>query len=94
MTQHTPGPWYFHDVGLYLQKEGREYTHLFLNLERGRHCNKKEWAANGRLIAAAPDMLAALQMLPIYGMPVATLDAIRDAITKATGTRWEGRVAS
>ena len=89
MTQHTPGPWYFHDEGLYLHKEGREYTYRFLDL--GRHCNKREWKANARLIAAAPDMLAALQLIPIYGLPVATLDAIRDAITKATGTRWEGQ---
>jgi hypothetical protein len=56
MTQHTPGPWY---VGL------REDQTIFTQNLRvaSVECPRKEWKANARLIAAAPDMLAALQAI-------------------------------
>ena len=53
---HTPGPW---NVGL------REDQTIFTeNLRVATvECPRKEWKANARLIAAAPDMLAALKAL-------------------------------
>jgi hypothetical protein len=55
-------------------------------------CKGDNWKANARLIAAAPDMLAALTLAEIAADPTATADerakaksAIRAAIAKAEG---------
>jgi hypothetical protein len=53
MTQHTPGPWFAHNIGLGPNGEG-PFTYPLGN-------DPDKAAANARLIAAAPDMLAALQ---------------------------------
>jgi hypothetical protein len=53
MTQHTPGPWFAHNIGLGSNGEG-PFTYPLGN-------DPDKAAANARLIAAAPDMLAALQ---------------------------------
>lgn len=55
MTQHTPGPWFAHNVGLGPNGAG-PFTYPLGN-------DPDKAAANARLIAAAPDMLAALKAL-------------------------------
>jgi hypothetical protein len=86
---HTPGPWrdyghtgyvYGPDVvvcrcGDYSDKELLPF-------------NKDRWAADARLIAAAPDLLAALQaMLKRYGIHSnGDIKIAADAVAKATGS--------
>ncbi len=95
-TQHTPGPWSYHangDANHYcILREGKRWVVSFLQ-------NGEIWTpeqeANARLIAAAPDMLAAakLALAPIiFGsvetgrhIPRAAWDALRAAIAKAEG---------
>jgi hypothetical protein len=55
MTQHTPGPWFAHNIGLGPNGAG-PFTYPLGN-------DPDKAAANARLIAAAPDMLAALQAI-------------------------------
>ena len=82
-TQHTPAPWE-------LRRSVRGYW--FIDHEQGGEgytltkldCNE----ADARLIAAAPDLLAALEEL-LNALPSATthpaIKAARAAIAKATG---------
>jgi hypothetical protein len=94
-TKHTPGPWHL------LLTHGAAFEigdHSDLN-KANILCTRYEWEeragemlANGRLMAAAPDLLEALQaILPdavgnhIGGPDTqARIDAARAAITKAT----------
>jgi len=96
MTKHTPGPWM---IGERVKTARLDNA---LMIRPADHCNYEYGAtaiigtseANARLIAAAPDLLDALQsMVDAYQthfdvMPVAwqTCDNIaRAAIAKATG---------
>ena len=85
-TQHTPGPWTTSSL-----PNGTEWT---VSIDGGdmladlTGCPNEQ--ANARLIAAAPDLLAALQIaenaLDMYsGGQSSDLAAIRIAIDKATG---------
>lgn len=84
MTQHTPGPWV---IGL------REDQTIFTEgLRRVATVEgaRKDWRANARLIAAAPDMLAALEDIRDYiddpNMPMRELLArVSAAIAQAKG---------
>ena len=55
--KHTPGPWHWHDLG----------TDWVISDSAGNSAivapDRKPTPANARLIAAAPDLLAALEML-------------------------------
>ena len=66
-TQHTPGPWEcLPDEGNgYLRIRGTKGGNLFkiANVPASTPYNRKETEANARLIAAAPDMLRALQRI-------------------------------
>jgi len=99
-TKHTPGPWTVastpestlcvYNVGCHLQ-----FPVAFIGFKAGAE------AANARLIAAAPDMLAALRrvaflldgckggkflcLTPDSDYGPGTETAVRDAIAKATG---------
>jgi hypothetical protein len=90
-TQHTPGPWgcdwtshHSHDYRLQ-QPNGAP---LRLVVEANDH---NEQRANARLIAAAPDLLAALEVVREYMDHAADqfsyedIVQIRAAIAKATG---------
>lgn len=93
MTAHTPGPWHpwVHDSNTITASDSSHVEPVcFLN----NKLPPEVAAANGRLIAAAPDLLAALKdVVNAYQqhfdvMPVAwqTYDDIaRVAIAKATG---------
>jgi hypothetical protein len=63
MSEHTPGPWVFEDHGegqaLY---SGRDAQHHGLNLCLVTQWDR-DWHNNARLIAAAPELLEALQAL-------------------------------
>lgn len=77
MTQHTPGPWFAHNIGLGPNGEG-PFTYPLGN-------DPDKAAANARLIAAAPDMLAALMLAEQNATDRTALTAIRAAIAKAKG---------
>jgi hypothetical protein len=97
-SKHTPGPWtlsaYYPNrvIGDRNDGEGRYVADCHCNGLNG--AEQPEDAANARLIAAAPDLLEALQgMLDVYGNDghlhapaLAALRAARAAIAKAGGT--------
>lgn len=99
MTQsHTPGPWHIEQfTSGYSKHEDRTISHRLENgnmFRIGRAYNisgPHETDANARLIAAAPEMLAALRMhaaLPAWPdreALIKAMDATRAAIAKATG---------
>ena len=58
-TQHTPGPWNAHHDHGWLVVES-DNGDLYVKVEKGSAARKH--MANARLIAAAPELLAALRM--------------------------------
>lgn len=84
LAQHTPGPWHA------MPFNGGETIYAHDNhrvaecLATGKHGEKHE--ANARLIAAAPELLAALQNILAANPDLAEVaDEARAAIAKATG---------
>jgi hypothetical protein len=87
MSQHTPGPWRVNDKIAVVEQD--KPLGLFV-----ADCRMTdEGRANARLIAAAPDLLAALKMLEeiddAYGIDLneQQRDQMHDAIRKAEGAR-------
>lgn len=88
--QHTPGPWEVHDGLVWSKKYGAICDPLS---EVGNNRTQPEARANARLIAAAPDLLAACEsMLHYFDAPNESLcandaykaaDQARAAIAKA-----------
>jgi hypothetical protein len=89
VAQHTPGPWWY-------QEKSDAYTHIVRTGENRFLCQlaqdtSGEAEANARLIAAAPDLLAALQeMVVVFQRPtevsrIAALKQARAAISRALG---------
>lgn len=84
MTKHTPGPWHW--------IAGDESTHRELMIEPGENSilyHGSDWPmkeANARLIAAAPELLAAVHAA-VDGIDSTAPWAVkcRAAIAKATG---------
>jgi len=60
-THHTPGPW--NVTGLYVREQDGGLVASINDLWHGQKTPKAEKNANARLIAAAPDLLAALEEL-------------------------------
>ena len=105
MSTHTPGPWKFdgeyvwaNSVGGYVANPQTEdmLSGEVVSLRDARQMI----AANGRLIAAAPDLLLALQMLHdetadyirlnnLVGMDTQSMKTARAAIARATGGIYE-----
>jgi hypothetical protein len=95
---HTPGPWHITSHGNDKSNYIPIYTEdgLWITEAKGRGGirgsmvgpnNNDEIAANAALIAAAPDMLEALQhiaSLPILEITSGDIGKCRDAIAKAT----------
>ena len=96
-AKHTPGPWQIAD-------ENNNSCSVLLGIEHNlvacldRQCSntweivieRDEMLANARLIAAAPDLLDALQRLlnaenDEYLTPIGVRNLARAAISKATG---------
>lgn len=79
----TPGPWNGKDVGICQQnRAGLQLGFITSsNEERVSEC-----AANAMIIAAAPDLLAALQaVVSVADRATVEFDMARAAISKATG---------
>lgn len=79
MTQHTPGPWFAEFNGTYWEvwsngDFGRIGDACASSASRPEHGSLELGEANARLMAAAPDLLAACKGL---------LDAIHDSMTHA-----------
>jgi hypothetical protein len=94
MSSHTPGPWVY-DSGVFyaqcqLDKNNQTYEYPIAETLSGR---PEDEEANARLIAAAPDLLAALEMLLALvetnearqGFASHQGNVARDAIKKAVG---------
>jgi hypothetical protein len=85
MSKHTPGPWEARDFS------GDQYVIWGPEFGGGRHaliatCTGPNLEANARLIAAAPEMLAALKRA--YGFlekGSRAYEQVRAAISKAEG---------
>jgi hypothetical protein len=80
-TQHTPGPWASNsadsfELGVY----GSGYRIAKMT---GGEINRD--VANARLIAAAPELLEALQAIIDTGLSTSKITAAKKAIAKATG---------
>lgn len=76
-TNHTPGPWTIADDGTIETQFAGRVGHL-----------SGVWINDARLIAAAPDLLAALQEMLIYAeghVEEAHILYARAAIARATG---------
>ncbi len=95
---HTPGPWYAHmnGEGSFCIKAGTDYDISPTLASRSKWKSDAERSnANARLIAAAPELLEALEDCLrwieadewTYGRTFSTGDRIRTAIEKATGVR-------
>lgn len=98
MSTYTPGPWvtddvYKDDIARYVMSDLVPFPHTIARLELGQ--DRAEQEANARLIAAAPELLEALQSLLKWAQGVhgprparinyAGMDVARAAIAKATG---------
>jgi len=93
MTKHTPGPWAVADVGeVVVCATGRTLCDVYSSFGTG----EEQADADARLIAAAPDLLAALEAFVeaehaasigwrAFGMYVDAVDAAKAAIAKARG---------
>lgn len=94
-TKHTPGPWYVQDDHgkRWIETEGNDDTiaEVHRRKRKGSVYSCEEAGANADLIAAAPELLAALQgLLAAYEDPGNTgsthddkVQAARNAISKA-----------
>jgi len=78
MSDHTAGPWKFEDGSVYGSDECPRS--LCLLNEGKENCH-----LNGLLIAAAPDMLAALKAVYAMTIPSGAEEIIESAIAKAEG---------
>jgi hypothetical protein len=101
-TKHTPGPWEFTGKYLVTQTDNTLLSIKPESAEGGAH-----FEANARLIAAAPDLLAALENFPVGPWPLldqfiwnetVRLPALAKAEGKAVDTAqeklWSGDVGA
>ena len=93
-AKHTPGPWAYHNTPtpfIYVNAGGLPICQIYTSTAHGQSMG--EQFANARLIAAAPELLEALQkMLPeLRGLSIVSdtaAEMLREAeaaIAKATG---------
>lgn len=103
-AEHTPGPWAIHKsfpeyivpaghahracgASIYDARNLTYYAQVIVRVDQDSY-GRGDRDATARLIAAAPDVLAALQMVPLSTewscMEADTQDAVLAAIAKAT----------
>lgn len=105
-TKFTPGPWwaaigkdqpvpYYRGLISVLSSD----PHISICTgetgdQSGRTCGRDEWEANASLIAAAPDLYEALELLlndvehyPAWQRPCHAVDSARAALAKARGEK-------
>ena len=88
-TKHTPGPWITDskertDTARYIMAAARPFPHTIARIDL---VNRAEDEANAALIAAAPELLEALEALisPVGVVMLHDLDRARAAIAKVRG---------
>ena len=83
MSNHTPGPWEaLHDIGANCVAT---ITSGWVVVSIGDDPNKFDAKADAQLIAAAPEMLDALQLIATYPEEVDPVAVAEKAIAKAKG---------
>lgn len=96
--KHTPGPWTIdndHRPGMeynrhILQRDDPNMRIAFMAHDNGR--NPKKDLANARLIAAAPDMLRALETIALHA-PSLDADGVRELCDAAIHLAKTGRLS-
>jgi beta-phosphoglucomutase-like phosphatase (HAD superfamily) len=68
--KHTPGPWRIWDEFVLAGGTGREGRIITANIDRIHYECQPDNEANAKLIAAAPDLLAALRELHDFACPL------------------------
>jgi hypothetical protein len=91
---HTPGPWDVDDdtMEIFSITPGHStgwIAKVLGNDDNGRPLTPDEMAANARLIAAAPDLLAACKLALTAGDQQYVQFILRDVIAKAEGVTME-----
>lgn len=85
-ADHTPGPWLYAQEGVtswgIVKPDGYSIVHLVALLNS---TSARELPANARLIAAAPDLLKALQRITHPAADDADLQNALQVIAQATG---------
>jgi len=85
-TKHTPGPWAHYPGDRYIRDPKTDATIAFVCPDDG-HCDEPQympWEDNARLIASAPDLLAALEAVLKYLPDYDRLNyEFRDAVSAA-----------
>lgn len=87
MSKHTPGPWHYDEGDGWVVSDYPR--HIICNpLDRSTNIGHEECDANAQLIAAAPDLLAALRAFVEFndepmGGPPSLWQAARAALAKA-----------
>lgn len=86
----TPGPWFEHREGfstVYVESKLRDGVIQEVAACGPTEAGSEQQLANAKLIAAAPELLEALQLIMDgdFYMPKESADAARLAITKALG---------
>ena len=94
-TKHTPGPWMESSFEVWSPLNGKRFGKVVANLRRAE-APDDEARANAHLIAAAPELLEALEAVlrfdrsesipGEYKHDVTLAPKVRAAIAKATGT--------
>lgn len=94
--KHTPGPWTVDPYGRYINYHNEVVgTSFFLTHETFRDEFKQEQAANMALIAAAPELLAAVKELLPYAEysaknhDISIIERAKAAIAKATNYKQQ-----
>lgn len=88
MSKHTPGPWKVDAMGNVWSADTKVCEmseHPVMASGCYREKTDDEHRANARLIAAAPDLLAALERIADETAATWVCDVARAAIAKATG---------
>ena len=81
MSEHTDGPWWFDEEIAEVRSQGKRIAHIRLSVDA-----PVEYLANGNLIAAAPDLLAACKAalrLDYFNEHNALAKQMREAVEKA-----------
>ena len=94
-TRHTPGPWFataLRKQGADPSKDGCDIgadngSNVAIALHQASDRTDSETVANARMIAAAPDLLAALQALVEHGTDSPQHRAAEAAIARAEQSR-------
>ena len=89
MSAHTPGPWALIDHGggwFDIESDNERYFFVCFAGSRDSQSDQQQSSANGQLIAAAPDLLEALQTIAtMYPSEMQCSIVANAAIAKATG---------